>query len=83
MTQWIKASVSNAQGSCVQMRRVGEMIEVRDSKDPDGPVLRFRPDEIAAWLDGAKRGEFDDLPSVGQSSVTGVSVAEAVGHRWA
>ena len=41
MSQWIKASVSNAQGSCVQMRRVGEMIEVRDSKDPDGPVLRF------------------------------------------
>ena len=43
---------------------VGEMIEVRDSKDPDGPVLRFTVDEIAAWLDGAKRGEFDDLPWV-------------------
>ena len=83
MSQWVKASVSNAQGSCVQMRRVGEMIEVRDSKDPDGLVLRFTLDEIAAWLDGAKRGEFDDLPWVDQSSVTGVSVAEAVGHRWA
>jgi len=83
VSQWIKASVSNAQGSCVQMRRVGEMIEVRDSKDPDGPVLRFTPDEIAAWLDGAKRGEFDDLSWGDQSSVTGVSVAEADGHRWA
>jgi hypothetical protein len=26
-----------------------------------GPVLRFRHDEFAAWLDGAKRGEFDHL----------------------
>ena len=35
--------------------------EVRDSKDPDGPVLRFTPSELAAWLDGARHHEFDHL----------------------
>ncbi len=37
------------------------MIEVRDTKDRKGPVLRFTPAEFAAWLDGAKNGEFDHL----------------------
>ena len=31
---------------------------VRDSKDPDGPVLRFTPAEWEAFLAGAKTGEF-------------------------
>jgi len=29
--------------------------------DCDGPVLRFTPSEWAAWLHGAKAGEFDHL----------------------
>jgi hypothetical protein len=33
----------------------------RDSKDRSGPVLRFTEAEFAAWLDGAKKGEFDHL----------------------
>jgi hypothetical protein len=37
------------------------MIEVRDSKDRSGPVLRFTRSEYAAWLDGAGEGEFDHL----------------------
>ena len=36
-------------------------VEVRDTKDRAGPVLRFPHDEFAAWLDGAKSGEFDHL----------------------
>jgi uncharacterized protein DUF397 len=60
-TPWIKASASNDQGSCVELRRSGAMIEVRDSKDPAGPVLRFTTAEFAAWLDGATKGEFDHL----------------------
>jgi hypothetical protein len=43
------------------MRTHDGMIEVRDSKDPAGTVLRFRAGELAAWLDGARSGEFDDL----------------------
>ena len=60
-TEWIKASRSGQEGSCVEQRRVAEVIEVRDTKDRSGPVLRFTPAEFAAWLDGAKRGEFDHL----------------------
>lgn len=60
-TPWIKASASDSGGQCVEMRRFGGMVEVRDSKDPQGAVLRFRADEFAAWLDGARSGEFDHL----------------------
>ena len=37
------------------------MIAMRDSKDPDGPVLMYTPAELSAFLHGAKAGEFDDL----------------------
>jgi hypothetical protein len=37
------------------------MIEVRDSKDRSGPVLRFTGLEWDAFLDGARKGEFDHL----------------------
>ncbi|GAB6897041.1 DUF397 domain-containing protein [Kineosporia succinea] len=60
-TAWQKATASNAGGDCVEMRRHGGTVQVRDSKNPDGPVLSFGPGEIAAWLDGATRGEFDHL----------------------
>jgi hypothetical protein len=60
-TPWIKASASNDQGSCVELRRVDGMVEVRDTKDRSGPVLRFTSAEFAAWLDGATMGEFDHL----------------------
>ena len=59
--KWIKATKSGANGGqCVEMARENNMIEVRDSKDP-GLVLRFTRDEFDAWLDGAKKGEFDHL----------------------
>jgi uncharacterized protein DUF397 len=61
-TPWIKATKSGGNGgSCVQMRRHNGMIEVGDSKDPSGPVLRFTDAEFDAWLDGARGGEFDHL----------------------
>lgn len=37
------------------------MIAIRDSKNPAGPVLMYTPAELSAFLDGAKKGEFDDL----------------------
>jgi hypothetical protein len=60
-TPWIKAARSGDQGACVELRRRAGGVEVRDSKDPDGPVLRFTPSEFTAWLDGAKQAEFDHL----------------------
>jgi Domain of unknown function (DUF397) len=61
MSEWIKASASGDQGACVEQRRQGGVIEVRDTKDRSGPVLRFTHAEYAAWLDGARQGEFDHL----------------------
>ncbi len=62
-TQWIKAFKSGTNGgSCVELRRREDMIEVRDSKENgQGATLRFTRAEFDAWLDGARRGEFDHL----------------------
>ncbi len=55
-----KASASD-QANCVELRRNGDAIEVRDSKHPLGAILRYSGAELAAWIEGAKNGEFDDL----------------------
>jgi hypothetical protein len=60
-TSWVKASASDQTGQCVEMRRHAGTVEVRDTKDREGPVLRFTAAEFAAWLDGARNGEFDHL----------------------
>lgn len=46
-------------GDCVEVATVDRRVAVRDSKDPDGPALMFTPAEWAAFLAGAKDGEFD------------------------
>lgn len=58
---WRKAQRSVSNGACVELAPVQGMIALRDSKDPDGPVLMYSKAELYAFLDGAKRGEFDDL----------------------
>ena len=61
-TPWIKAKRSADGSDCVEQRRNGDAIEVRDTKDRGaGPTLSFTPAEFAAWLHGAKAGEFDHL----------------------
>lgn len=39
----------------------GGGVAVRDSKDPDGPILRYTALEWDCFLDGARKGEFDHL----------------------
>jgi hypothetical protein len=34
---------------------------MRNSNNPDGPALIYTRAEIAALIEGVKRGEFDDL----------------------
>jgi hypothetical protein len=67
---WRKASASTIQGNCVELAPSDGGVAVRDSKDPGGPTLWFTREEIAAFLNGIKAGEFDDLvdlPAVDQS----------------
>lgn len=37
--QWRKSTYSEAHGACVELAPVGGGFAVRDSKNPDGPVL--------------------------------------------
>jgi hypothetical protein len=39
----------------------GCTIGLRNSRDPEGAVLRFTPDEWHAFLGGARNGEFDSF----------------------
>ncbi|WP_024875641.1 DUF397 domain-containing protein [Saccharomonospora piscinae] len=59
---WRKSSYSGAMGNCVEVARLtsGE-IAFRNSRDPHGPALVYTKAEIAAFLAGAKAGEFDDV----------------------
>ena len=59
---WRKADRSNQEGACVEVRLTADAVEVRDSKDRSGPVLSFARAEWAAFLDGARRGEFGPPP---------------------
>jgi hypothetical protein len=60
-TPWIKASRSTAGSACVELRRHGAAVEVRDSKDPHGPTLQFSGAQFAAWLEAADGGEYAPL----------------------
>ncbi|ODU02130.1 MAG: DUF397 domain-containing protein [Pseudonocardia sp. SCN 72-86] len=61
---WRKASASNPSGDCVEVAALpGGDVAVRNSRDPDGPALVYTRAEIAAFVAGARAGEFDDLAS--------------------
>jgi hypothetical protein len=58
---WRKAQSSAGNGACVEAAAMDGMVAVRDPKEPSGPILVYTPKEWGAFLDGAKKGEFDDL----------------------
>jgi hypothetical protein len=59
---WRKSQASNPSGACVEVAPLADGgIAVRNSRHPSGPALIYTRAEIAAFLAGAKAGEFDDL----------------------
>lgn len=61
MIKWRKSSHTGSGNDdvCVEVARVGGVIGVRDSKDPEGPRLGVTPREFGRLLTSVRRGEFD------------------------
>lgn len=55
---WYIATMSGG-GNCVRVKSQDGMIVLGNSRFVDGPFLSYTHDEWAAFLDGAKKGEFD------------------------
>ncbi len=53
--QWKTSSRSGNGGNCVEARSTAD-VNVRDSKDRQGPVLTFDRAAWSAFLDGVKSG---------------------------
>lgn len=59
---WRKSSASNPTGNCVELAATPDgAVAMRNSRHPTGPTLVYTRAEIAAFIDGVRAGEFDDL----------------------
>jgi hypothetical protein len=58
---WRKSRRSGPQGgNCVEIAQLTDgQVAIRNSRHPAGPALVFSPDEWAAFVSGAKDGDFD------------------------
>ncbi|GAA1785169.1 DUF397 domain-containing protein [Actinomadura chokoriensis] len=57
---WRKSSYTGQEGgTCVELANLNATVGVRDSTDPDGPVLQFGRDAVAGLLRRVKSGELD------------------------
>ncbi len=63
--KWQRSTYSSQNGNCVEVAVLptGE-VAMRNSRDPQGSALVYTRQELAAFVAGAKDGEFDmDLPA--------------------
>ncbi len=58
---WRKSRHSNPRGDCVELAELaGGKIAVRNSRHPNGPVLIFARSAMAAFIQNAEAGKFDE-----------------------
>ncbi|MEU1690020.1 DUF397 domain-containing protein [Streptomyces hirsutus] len=56
---WVKSRHSDHQGNCVELAALSNgAVALRNSRDPQGPALIYTRGEIAAFISGARDGEF-------------------------
>jgi hypothetical protein len=55
---WCTSSFS-VQGNCVEVRLRDSDVQIRNTRDREGPVLSFTHAEWTAFLSGANNHEFD------------------------
>ncbi|MFD7738427.1 DUF397 domain-containing protein [Streptomyces sp. MJM8645] len=57
--EWFKSSYSSNGGQCIEVSdSVPGAVPVRDSKDPEGPVLAFPADAWSSFVAAVRTGEF-------------------------
>jgi hypothetical protein len=60
--KWVKSARSNPSGNCIEVAQLPDgAVAVRNSRHPDGPALVYTQAEMAAFVDGAKDGDFDSF----------------------
>lgn len=72
---FVTSSYCTLNDGCVEAARGDEAVLLRDSKDPQSPILSFTRDEWAAFVLGVKAGEFDWAGSEGDDGAPTGSAA--------
>ncbi|MFF7234144.1 DUF397 domain-containing protein [Streptomyces sioyaensis] len=60
-SEWFKSSYSAENGGCVEARFRVDGVGCRDSKDPEGPALRFEPEAWQAFVTDVKASRYPTL----------------------
>lgn len=55
---WMKSSRCESH-ACVEVKRVGTEVWVRNSTDPEGSILRFTAVEWVTFIGGVQDGDFN------------------------
>jgi len=48
-------------GNCVRVASRDDMVVIGDTKNPDSPPLAYTRSEWKTFVEGIRRGDFDDL----------------------
>ncbi|MCT2593917.1 DUF397 domain-containing protein [Streptomyces sp. N2-109] len=56
-TEWSKSTHSGQNGECLEVRRTAVGLDVRDSKEPYGPILSIPADAWSGFLAAVAAGD--------------------------
>lgn len=54
-----KSSYSSDTANCVEVAFAGSHVAIRDSKNPDGPILTYAAQSWYEFVEALRQGEFD------------------------